>query len=146
MTIESAVMTYLLAQPTLTALIGSHLFSEEASTQAAEQLRQGSPYCVFSLPDDAVVEHMLGVTTLHDAQLRVEVFAITPGARKAVADAISMALHAWKTQQAGHLDTDIRYAKVQSASDEFIAPTDGSEKGIYQRSLDVRLWYRTMSE
>ena len=137
MTLEEALHAYLMTQAPVVSLIGSRLYPEVAPTEAE------MPYCTYTVASDIPVYHMQGPAGLTNAHAQLDVFAANAPTRTRIAKAVQAAIERWtQTQVATGSGFSMRFAGLDTQEDSYIEPTDGSERGVYQRSLDINVWYK----
>lgn len=136
MSLERGLYQYLLNTPAVVTLLGNRIYPEAAPTERA----QDYPYITYSQSGESPVHSMQGFSALTHARLALDIWTYTQPDREAVSRAIQSAINAWAKARAD--DCDIRRSTIEDQVDAYIPPTDGSERGVYQRTLDVDIWYR----
>jgi len=136
MSVESALWRYLLEQVSLMPLLGSRIYREAAPTDRVPSF----PYLTFGQTGENPVHYLAGFAGFTNARLALDVWCETTQQRDAVAATLQSTLPAWaQTLREGVM---IRSAFIVEQVDSYVPPTDSSERGIYQRSLDLDIWYR----
>ena len=138
MTIERALYSYLTGHATVGALLSTRVYPESAPTERSREF----PYATYTQSSELPVHHMRGFSGLTNVQLLLDLWAETQPQREALAGAVQVAVNAWAPES--RESVDIRRAIVSDQADDYVPPTDGSERGVYQRSMSVDIWYRDL--
>ncbi|MDD4986375.1 MAG: DUF3168 domain-containing protein [Dehalococcoidales bacterium] len=132
MLIEQALMTFLLAQSGITALVGDRIHFVRAPQDVAH------PYLVISKVDDPGMHSHDGPVKLGDPRLQFSAFAETYGAAKLVTAAVKTALNGYKGTMGG--DGGVFVGGVFYDDETDLDPGDGS--GLFGVAADYIIWYQ----
>lgn len=138
MTIERALYSYLTSDAEVAALIATRLYPETAPTERLYAF----PYITYTQPARQNVYAMNGFTGLSRASFTLDVWTDSQPSREAVARVVEAAVHAWAPD--AREGVAIRRATVEQQADDYVPPTDGSERGTYQRAMDVDVWFKEL--
>lgn len=138
MTIERALYSYLTTHETVSPLLSTRMYPEMAPTERSREF----PYATYSQNNELPVHHMRGFGGLTNAHLTLDVWSETQPQREALAKVIQSAIDTWAPE--ARENVDVRRAIVSDQSDDYVPPTDGSERGVYQRSMNLDIWYRDL--
>jgi hypothetical protein len=135
-TLKEALYTYLTGRSAVVAALGTRIYPEIAPTEAL------MPYCVYTQSGEAPVYHMGGAAGIAQASMRLDVFAETEPTRTQVAETVQGALEVWVQGRPLIGSVSVRFVGIETMEDAFVPPSDGSERGVYQRGLDCTIWYK----
>ena len=136
MSIESALWRYLLEHASLRPLVQDRIYRDVALSERLPAF----PYLTLSQSGENPEHYLLGFAGITNARLVLEAWCETAQQRDVLAAALQTALPNWsQTQREGVM---VRSAFVVEQVDAFVPPTDSSERGVFQRSLDLDVWYR----
>jgi hypothetical protein len=143
MTLKEALYTYLVSQSSVVALVATRIYPEVAPTPGpTEPKHRYMPYVTYTGLSDVPVYHFTGPAGIANAHVQLDVFAETEPARTRVATALQTALERWVQTRPLMEDLSVRFVGIDTTEDAYVPPSDGSERGDYQRSLDVNIWYK----
>ena len=137
MTLQEAFHAYMIAQAAVSGLLGTRLYPEIAPTDTP------LPYCTYKVPSDVPIYHMTGAAGIANAHIAVDVWAENEPSRTRVAKTLQAALEQWVLSGSISPGIAVRFAGLETQEDSFVAPSDGSERGVYQRTLDLNIWYKS---
>lgn len=135
MSVAADLATYLLAQSSVSALIGSRI--------ETDKLAQGEtlPAVMLQVISRTHVQHLQGITTAGTVRVQIDCYAATRLAADAVAEAIVAALRLLAaTPAAIGAGTFVGDLEIQGPRSEATGPDDGSDEWEYVASLDVILY------
>ena len=134
MSLESALATYWLADPQLTALVGQHIYPITAKQSAP------LPYMTWQRLSEVPTYHMGGRSNLTSATVQVECWADTSPQVAALAQAFLALCD--RTFQDTQENIDIRHLTIVNDIDVPQTPDDGGQQGVFCRAIDLQIWYR----
>lgn len=138
MSLETALWQYLLTQTAVTDVVGDRLYRDAAPTDRGQDF----PYLTYTQSGEEPIHALQGFVSLTNARLTFELWCLTVQQRDTLSAALQTALDAGGGQALEGVG--LRRVAVVDQNDGFVSPSDGSERGIYQRSLDVDVWYRDL--
>lgn len=136
MSLESALWRYLCEQPSLSAQLGSRIYRETAPSDRAQEF----PYLTYGQSGENPEHYLMGFANITNARVVMDIWCETTQQRDTLAALLQSLVPSWAGTQRDNVA--IRSALIVEQVDSFVPPTDGSERGVYQRSLDVDIWYR----
>lgn len=99
---------------------------------------QELPYITYSYTSAAPVTYATGVTDLVESTYRFECWGATPESAHDLGDALVRALSGFR----GFIDDIyVRVCTLQSESQEYIPPSEGSDQGTFAEVRDFRIWF-----
>ena len=138
MSLEAALYRYLTEHASVGPLLRAQLYPEAARTAQDAAL----PYATYSQSGEQPLWHITGFAGLTNARIILDLWCDSMLQRATLAAAIQQALDAWggTVREA----VGIRLCQVLDQIDAYVPLEDGSENGIYQRTLDLMIWYRDL--
>lgn len=136
--IEEGLRAYLLADATVSGLIGTRF------TPLAEAQRQARPYAVYQRISTEIIRSLKANSGLRWARVQVDCYGDTYASAKAVAHAISERIDSDITP--GTFGTYcVPSCRILDEWDGYEEPERDGERGIYRTSLDVKVWFEEQS-
>lgn len=136
MSLEQALFRYVTEHASVGPLLRAQFYPEVARTAKDPSY----PYATYSQSGEQPVWHLTAMAGLTNARVLIDLWCESMPQRATLAGAMQQALDTWAgTQREG---VAIRLAQVVDQIDAYVPFEDGSEGGVYQRSLDVNIWYR----
>ena len=141
MTIEEAIVSVLEADATLTALVGTRIYPQEAPQD------ETLPLVLYATSDPSQAESMAGWVDLYDQAFRFDCYggdsSGSYASAKAVAQAVRDRLHAFAR---GPVTVDGETVYVRGISDDggedgLEPPAHGEERGVDYCAVQVRVWW-----
>lgn len=132
MTIEQAVYTLLVGEPTVSALVGTRIYPDEAPQDAA------FPFVVYSQADRQSTMTYGGPVELDAWSMTIEVEAETKASVRATSQAIRTKMLGFRGTASGLL---IRGVFDQSESGSLEIPQHADERGVFSVQMDFTIWY-----
>lgn len=136
------VVTYLKAQSTVTALVGSGTSARILNQDGMKQ--SGTlPALTVLQTDEQVIKHAGGNSRLCNATIEIVAYASTPSARNTLAGVVRDVL----TPNVGPFGSTAvtEVVRLNAGADGDDAGADGSDTRIYWKALAYRVWYYTAS-
>jgi hypothetical protein len=131
MLIEQALMTYLLAQSGITALVGQRIYFVIAPQETAK------PYIVVTKIDAPEVGSHDGPAELASPRFQLSVFAVTYSAAKNISAAIKTALDGYSGTMGGAGGLHVDIPRREDENDFYEEST-----GLFQVASDYIVWYQ----
>lgn len=142
MSISSAIFDFLATKPTLAAYVATRIYPT-APDDASDRLADTGatlPYIIIT-PVSSVPEYRMGGTIgVEHANVQFDVYAQSDYIAKQTANALRAAMVFRGAM--GDEDLDVRCCMLQTELADFEPPRDGSEQGIYRRTLEYQISYR----
>lgn len=99
---------------------------------------QALPYIVYQRNDGKPAAHLGGVSDAVQANVSFSCYADAPEGAADLADALVLALAGFR----GFMDDiHVRGCFLQTESQNYIAPTDGSDQGVFVEGRDFLIWF-----
>jgi hypothetical protein len=127
----------------LTAYLREHRLIAELVTEPGVWVvgapqSQGLPYIVYQRNDGKPAAHMTGVSDVAQANVSFSCYDDAPEGAADLADALVLALAGFR----GFMDDiHVRVCALQTESQNYIAPTDGSDQGVFVENRDFLIWF-----
>ncbi len=130
-TAEQAIMTRLVADTGVSAIVGQKIYPHSAP-QSVDM-----PYIVYQRIDATHEHNMLGGSGLYTARIQIDMYALSYSAVLALAQAVRTALQGYRGYVTVGTDT-VKIGMCHLAGDQefYIDPQDSSQKGIYRLMHD----------
>ena len=133
--IEDGLRTYITAQSTITAYIGTDV--KRISSMVAPQ-DYVFPFLVVTRNSTDPVHSMSGDTGQVTAELSIDIYALTSKKVFQIADAIRLKMDGYR----GLMGTDfVGHCFMRGWAPQWIAPSAGDEFGVYSGSMDFTILY-----
>lgn len=138
MSLEAALYRYLTEHASVGPLLRAQLYPEAARTAKDPSF----PYATYSQSGEQPLWHLAGFAGLTNARVVLDLWCDSMLQRATVAAAVQQALDTWGGIQ--RESVAIRLCQVTDQIDAYIPLEDGSENGVYQRTLDLNIWYKDL--
>ena len=141
MTIEEAMVAMLAADATLTGLVGTRVYPQEAPQDEA------LPLVLYTTSDPSQAESMNGWVDLYDQAFRFDCYggdsSGSYASAKAVAAALRSRLHAFARGPVVLADGTVyvRGISDDGGEDGLEPPAHGEERGVDYCAVQVRVWW-----
>lgn len=134
LSIEVALYSHLMGSAAVVALIGNRFQPAIASEQSAR------PYVLYTRLGADHQYHMASASGLLFAFLQLDVFADTYANLEQVCEALRNRLDGYRgIVTAGADSLWLQQVRLDNERDDFVSPTDGSDRGTFHRSVDLRV-------
>jgi len=132
MSVQSAIRTKLLASAGVTSLVGTRITLKTAPTN------YGYPRITLNLINTNTDHHLGGASGLANSRVQVDCWSKTSTQATALGAAVRSALDTYSGTSDGLV---IDSCIIEDESDEYEAPTDGSQRGTHRTRIDFSVWH-----
>jgi hypothetical protein len=134
--IKQALVTHLLADAGLSALVGTKIYPQFTS------MSQTMPYIVFERDGEEVTENLSMISDINNESFSFFIYATTSleveNIRVALKDAMAL------LNQLTVASVDFRRAFQDSSIDDFNTKNVGDEMPIYSESMSYTIWFKLL--
>lgn len=136
---EMAIVQRLLAQSSVTALVGQRIWPHVAPQGTDTNTLD---YIVYHAVDKVHEQNLRGASGVCFARLQLDVFASSYARAKAIVEAIRMCIEGYRGDVTVGSDiVRVVHCSLELEVDEFDPPIDGSQRGRHRMILDYKVGY-----
>jgi hypothetical protein len=132
MSIKTALYTYLSTQSAITGVVSTKVYPGRAPTGAS------LPYITYSKLAEPPYHNFGGADIIANPTFEFECWANSDVTAESLMEALRNVLDGFRGTMA---TVDVRNIIMSSVDEDYTAPDDGSEQGIFRISADFEIWY-----
>ena len=136
MSVESALYSYLTGVTGVTDVIGTRLYSDLANASGITR-----PFVSYFVVSENPSRHFGGPAGLKFARIQMDVWASSGPSRRAVAEALRLALDGFSGTMGAELLV-VRRCALDMVRNTYVDPEDGTETPTYRATIEVEITHQ----